>query len=79
MNKAKFYMSVMHHHMEDILQETKQPKKFSKQDFIGPPFSRIVLNGLNFVINAREWVTLAKSMKCPCKVSWWCSYFMCGE
>ena len=47
--------------------------------FIGLPFLKIVLNGLNFVINARDWVTFAKSMKCPCKVSWWCNYLMCGE
>ena len=31
MNKAEFYMNVMHHHMEDILQETKQPTRFSNQ------------------------------------------------
>ena len=29
MNKAEFYMNVMHHHIEDILQETKQPTRFS--------------------------------------------------
>ena len=65
----------MHHHMEDILQVTKQPIKFSNQVFIGLPDSKIVFSGLNFVINAREWEVLAKDMKCPFKVSWWCSFF----
>ena len=37
-------MSVMYHHMEDILQETKMPLKFSNQGFIGVPYSKIVLN-----------------------------------
>ena len=60
-------------------QETKQPIKFSNQVFISLPFSKIVLSGLNFVINAREWEISAEDMKCPCKVSWWCSFFMCGE
>ena len=35
----------MHHHIEDTLQETRQPKKFSNQVFIGLLFSKIVLNG----------------------------------
>ena len=78
-NKAEFYMNVMHHHMEDILQETKQPIKFSNQVFIGLSYSKIVLSGLNFVINAREWEISAEDMKFPCKVSWWCSFFMYGE
>ena len=67
MNKAEFYMNVMHHHMEDILQETKQPIKFSNYLFIGLPFSKIVLSGLNFVINAREWEVSSQDMKCLCK------------
>ena len=69
MNKAEFYMNVMHHHMEDILQETKQPTRFSNQVFIGLPFLKIVLSGLNFVINAREWEASTEDMKCPCKES----------
>ena len=36
---------VMHHHMEDILQEIKQPRKFSNQVFIGLLYSMTVLNG----------------------------------
>ena len=33
------------HHMEDTLQETRQPRKFSNHDFIGLLYSKIVLNG----------------------------------
>ena len=66
-------------HMEDILQETKQPIKFSNQVFISLPYSKIVLSGLHFVINAREWEISAEDMKYPYKVSWWCRFLMCGE
>ena len=44
-NRAKFYKNVMHHPMEDTLQEINQPIKFSNQIFIGLLFSKIVLNG----------------------------------
>ena len=44
-NRAKFYKNVMHHLMEDTLQETKQPTKLSNKVFISLLFSRIVLNG----------------------------------
>ena len=37
--------NVMHHHMEDTLQEIEQPIKFSNQVFIGLLYSKIVLNG----------------------------------
>ena len=47
----------MHHHMEDTFQETEQPRKFSKQVFIGQLYLEIVLNGLNIVTNVREWAT----------------------
>ena len=47
----------MHHHIEDTLQETGQPRKFYNQDFIGLLFSETVLNGLNIVIDAKEWTT----------------------
>ena len=43
--QGKIYKNVMHHLMEDTLQETKQPIKFSNKVFIGLLFSRIVLNG----------------------------------
>ena len=45
----------MHHHMKDTLQETKQPRKFFNQVFIGLLYSNIVLNRLNIVIIVREW------------------------
>ena len=35
----------MHYHMDDTLQEIKQPRKFSNQVFIGLLYSRTVLNG----------------------------------
>ena len=35
----------MHHHMEDTLQETEQPRKFSNQVFIALLYSKTVLNG----------------------------------
>ena len=44
-NKVKLLINAMHHHMEDILQEIEQPKKFSNQDFIGLLYSKTVLNG----------------------------------
>ena len=44
-SKARFYKNVMHHHMEHILQEIKQPTKFSSLVFIGLLFSRTILNG----------------------------------
>ena len=43
--QSKIYKNVMHHHMEDILQEIKQPTKFFSHDFTGLLFLRTVLNG----------------------------------
>ena len=57
----------------------KQHIKFSNQVFIVLPYSKIVLNGLNFMINARDWEISVEDMKCPCKVSWWSSFLMCRE
>ena len=34
-NKKEFWINIMHHHKEGILQETKQPRKFSSQGFFG--------------------------------------------
>ena len=34
LNKMKFYINVMHHHMEDTLEGIEHPKKFSSQVFI---------------------------------------------
>ena len=44
-NKVKLLINVMHHHMEDTLQEKKQPIKFSNQVFIGLLYSKTILNG----------------------------------
>ena len=77
-NKVELLINVMHHHMEGILQETEQPRKFSNQVFIGLLYSEIVLNGLNIVIDVREWAILTEGMKCICKGFWWCKFFMYG-
>ena len=42
--------------MDDTLLETRQPRKFSNQDFIRLLYSKIVLNGYNIVIIVRELV-----------------------
>ena len=57
LNKVKFFINAMHHNMEDTLHETEQPKKFSNQVFTHLLYSETVMNGLNIVINAREWAT----------------------
>ena len=43
--KKEFWINAMHHHMEGILQETEQPKKFSNQVFISQLYSKTVLKG----------------------------------
>ena len=55
MNMVELLISVMHHHMEDTLQETEQPKKFSNKVFTGLLYSETILNELNIVIDVREW------------------------
>ena len=35
----------MYHYIEYTLQEIRQPKKFSNQDFNGPLYLKTVLNG----------------------------------
>ena len=56
--KVKLLINVMHHHMDNTLQETKQPRKFFNQVFTGLPYSETVLNGLNIMIDVREWEIL---------------------
>ena len=56
MSKVELLIYVMHHHMEGTLQEIEQPRKFSNQVFTGLLYSEIVLNGLNIVIDVREWI-----------------------
>ena len=57
LNKVKFCINVMHHHREDTLQETEQPKKFSNHVFNSLLYLETVMNGLNILIDAREWAT----------------------
>ena len=57
LNKVKFWINVMHHHMENALQETEQPKKFSNQVFTSLRYLETVLNGLNIMIDVKEWIT----------------------
>ena len=68
----------MHHHMEDTLQEIEQPKKISSQVYIGQLYSKIVMIRLNIVTYVRELATSTKEMRCLCKESWWCRFFMYG-
>ena len=57
LNKVKFWINVMRYHMEDTLQEIEQPRKFSSQVFTSLLYLETVLNGLNIMIDAREWAT----------------------
>ena len=45
MSKVELLINVMHHHMEDTLQEKQQPRKFSNKVFIGLLYSKVVMNG----------------------------------
>ena len=54
-NKLELWINVIHHHMEETLKEIEQPRKFSSQVFIDQLYLGTVLNGLNTVINVREW------------------------
>ena len=55
MSKVESLIIVMHHHMEDTFPEKEQPRKFSNHVFTGLLYLEIVLNGLNIVIDVREW------------------------
>ena len=57
LNKVKFFINFMHHHREDTLQETEQPRKFFNQVFTSLLYLEAVMNGLNILIDAREWAT----------------------
>ena len=54
MNKEKFWTNAMLHLMGGTFQEKEQLIRYSNQDFIGPLFSEIVLNGLNYVTDAKR-------------------------
>ena len=71
-------MNAMHHHMGDIFLEKEQLTRYSNQDSIGPLSSETVLNGSNYVIDAKRLETSAEEMKCPYEAYWWCKFFMCG-
>ena len=55
----------MHHLMGGTFQEKVQLIRYSNRDFIGPLFSEIVLNGLNYVTDAKRLEISAAEMKCP--------------
>ena len=78
-NKLGLWIDVIHHHVEDTLQETEQPRKFFNQVFIGQLYLKIVMNGSNIVTDVRELAILIEEMRCLCKELWWCRFFMCGE
>ena len=58
-------MNAMHHLMGGTFQEKEQLIRYSNRDFIGPLFSKIVLNGLNYVTDAKRLEISAAEMKCP--------------
>ena len=45
MSKVELLINVMHHHMDDTLQDKEQLRKFSNQVFIGLLYSKTILNG----------------------------------
>ena len=55
MSKVELLISVMHDHTEGTLQEIEQPRKFSNQVFIGLLYLETIMNGLNIVIDVKEW------------------------
>ena len=71
-------MNAMHHHMGDIFLEKEQLIRYSNQDFIGPLSSETVLNGSNYVIDAKRLEISAAEMKCPYEAYWWCKFLMYG-
>ena len=66
-NKLELWINAIHHHMKDTLQETKQLRKFSSQDFIGQLYSEIATNRSNIVTDFKEWATSIEEMRCLCK------------
>ena len=51
--------------MGGTFQEKEQLIRYSNRDFIGPRFLEIVLNGLNYVTDAKRLEISAAEMKCP--------------
>ena len=40
---------------------------------------KILQSGFYWPTIFKEWEVSTEDMKCPCKVSWWCSFLMYGE
>ena len=57
----------------------KMAHKILQSGFIGPLSLETVLNGSNYVIDAKRLEISAAKTKCPCKAYWWCKFFMYGE
>ena len=58
-------MNAMHHLMGGTFHEKEQRTKYSNLDFIGPLSSEIVLNGSNYVTDAKRLEISAAETKCP--------------
>ena len=61
----KSLMNAMHHHMGGTFLEKEQFTRYSNLDFIGLLSSEIVLNGSNYVIDAKRLEISAAEMRCP--------------
>ena len=72
-------MNAMHHHMGDIFTEKKRLIRYFNLNFIGPLSLETVLNGSNYVIDAKRLDISAVETKCPYKAYWWWKFFMYGE
>ena len=51
--------------MGDIFPENERLIRYSNQDFISPLSSKTVLNGSNYVIDAKRLEISVAKMKCP--------------
>ena len=59
--------------------QKKWLRRYSNLDFIGPLSLETVLNGSNYVIDAKRLEISAVETKCLCKAYWWCKFLMYGE
>ena len=64
--------------MGDICPEKEQLIRYSNRDFTDLLSSKTVLNGSNYVIDAKRLEISAAEMKFPYKAYWWCKFFMYG-
>ena len=65
-------------HASHIFPEKEQLIRYSNRDFIGRLSSETVLNGSNYVIDAKRLEISAAEMKCPYEAYWWCKILMYG-